>query len=491
MLAVAGLFMAACGEEDNIFAGLKTANPEEGITIPGFSAVSAGAVDLGTFADDDPVTLFTLTDAALPEGYSVENVRVYIHPTDDATAVTKFECNGTFTKAELQQYVEGIYGKRPAPRSFVGKVYASVVDANGTGVLVDAGQVSFTITPEAPVISQNYYIVGGPLDWAGSAASKEQKFSHSDKDVYEDPVFTYVLNCTGETWFAIGDDAACDAIANDNNWSLLLGTTDGNGNNGMTGSLAPRSQLADDGSLKIAEAGTYLITLNMMDYTFTITPVAARFYMVGALPGWNADGALTALLFPQGNNVFTYTTKFTGAYDCKFWAEDDLDNWDNAYGCAVDGCADPSGALINSGAGAISAPSAEYYTFTFDLGAMQYSWVKLDNQAPTEYASMWIVGGFNDWPSDSGVEMTQVTPHNWYVQATIGADTELKFRANDNWDVNWGYGDSSGAWTITEADNAKVGTYGGGNLFINAGTYRFYLNDITGEISIITVKQPQ
>ena len=64
------------------------------------------------------------------------------------------------------------------------------------------------------VIAQNYYLVGGPNDWQKSAVEKMVKFEHSGADVYEDPIFTVVFDAaaSGDTWFAIGDDEACEAI---------------------------------------------------------------------------------------------------------------------------------------------------------------------------------------------------------------------------------------------------------------------------------------
>ncbi len=480
MLAIAGLFMASCGPEDNEFAGLTIVDPEEGVVIPGFNAVSTGAIDLAQYGDEDLIQLFTLTEAALPDGYTVGNVRIYISPVDDPSNVQKFETDGTFTKQELQSYVESVYGKRPAERQFEAHVYASVIDANGTGALVDAGTILLTITPEAPFIAPAYYLVGGPMDWSASCASKEQVFSHSDLDVYEDPVFTYLLTATGDTWFAIGDDEACDAVANDGNWSLLFGTELGNGNNGMSGTFNRRTHLSDDGSFMLP-AGTYLIKLNLMDYTYEISPVASAFYMVGAIPGWNAEAAATAMFFPLGDNKYAYTAYFEDGNNLKIWGEDDLGNWDAAYGAVEDNSTAQNGSLVNSGAGAIMVPAAGYWTLVLDFNAMSYTWQPANEG--TSYDNVGLIGSFNGWGSQEN--MKEVAPHNWYIQYAIESDnTELKFRANDDWSYNWGYGANTGDWTVSTADFAKVCSNGAGNIVLNAGLYDFYLNDITGETII-------
>ncbi len=209
-----------------------------------------------------------------------------------------------------------------------------------------------------------------------------------------------------------------------------------------------------------------------------------QFYVVGAQPGWSGAAAITALLYPEGGDVYTYTTKFTGAWDLKIWAEEDAltENWDAAYGCETDGDNSPEGTIINENAQAISSPTAEYYTFTFDKHHMSYSWTKLDDQAPAEYSSISLIGNFNDWADD--VDMIQVAPHNWYVEHTFTIDdVEFKFRANHDWGTNWG-----AAWTVSGENFAAIGVGGGDNIKCAKGTYRFYINDITSKICVVPVE---
>lgn len=220
--------------------------------------------------------------------------------------------------------------------------------------------------------------------------------------------------------------------------------------------------------------------------SYVLPPVPSLlFYMVGAQPGWNGAAAITALFYPEGGDVYTYTTKFTGAWDLKIWAEEDAfgEVWDNAYGCITDGDNSASGTIINVGAQAISAPSAEYYTFTFDKHHMSYSWTKLENQEPTEYDMISLIGNWtDDWSAD--VDMVQVTPHNWYVEHTFTHDNvEFKFRANHDWGVNWG-----ATWTVSSDNFAALGVGGGDNIKCAKGTYRFYINDITNKMCVVPVE---
>ena len=118
-------------------------------------------------------------------------------------------------------------------------------------VVIDMMEQTFQV--ETINISDSYYLIGGPGEW-NAASALTMKFSHSDKSVFDDPVFTYMFDGTdSDMWFAIGDKEAIDAIGagEDGAWSKLLGNTDGNGENGLTGTLAPRTKLSDDGSFKV------------------------------------------------------------------------------------------------------------------------------------------------------------------------------------------------------------------------------------------------
>ena len=475
-LIVTGLLMAACSKDDfKDWAAQKTYLPEDAITIPGYTASPASAAGIDLNAETgETVQLINLSGAALPEGYLLNGVRAYIIPADDETAepvvLKAANAEGFFSVADLQEAVVKFYGPRPAARTFKAHVYADAIK-DGQSALIDAGETNIILTPIAPFIDNGYYLTG---DFAGWNKEGALAFTHiGSADVYENPEFQILFTTTADNqyWKIISK-------TNYDNDFWAEGTTGVVGTK-VDGDTSAEGQLTTEHPQagKIEKAGIYMLTINMMEYSYTIKPVAPQFYMVGALPGWNAEGAAKALLYPQSNTTMQYTSKFTGAWDLKLWNKNDLGNWDACYGCTVDGDNSASGALINSNAQAISSPTAEFYTFKVDLASMTYSWTKLENQTPTEYSKMGIIGEFNGWSTD--VEMTQVTPHNWYVVATV-TDGGLKFRANADWGINWG-----AQLTISDSDFYGKGVQGGNDITVTAGTYAFYINDITGDFAIV------
>ena len=310
-------------------------------------------------------------------------------------------------------------------------------------IKVTLNMMDYTFTVQAINVADAYYLVGGPEDWAGSAASKSQKFSHSNASIAEDPVFTYVLEGTGgDIWFAIGDDEACDAIAHDNDWSKLYGTTSGNGNNGLTGSLARRSALTDDGSFKVDGSAKFIrIQINMATLTYTITPLnfAEYIWQAGNGNGWGSPAA--PLYGPAGDGKYTGFMYLDGEF--KFRSGED--NWD-----APDWGTGGSDGKLAEQAGNLNAAKG-YYKVDVDLGALTY--------ALTPITTIGIVGPAQagGWGEDTDMAYNPETGA-WEATIKLEAD-ELKFRANDGWDINWG-------------GSVDALTQGGANIKIaEAGTY--------------------
>ena len=110
---------------------------------------------------------------------------------------------------ELQALVEEVHGKRPVERKFSAVVTVAAV-VRGSAVLYKSEKFDIAVIPEAPFISSAYYLIGGMNDWDPEKA-KDFKFSHSGKDVYEDPVFTITFTAGDECWWKIVPQSNYDA----------------------------------------------------------------------------------------------------------------------------------------------------------------------------------------------------------------------------------------------------------------------------------------
>lgn len=492
MLLIAAAF-TACTEDFKNWASPQSNGPEDAITVPGFTASTVGAQNLATAGDEVPV--FSLNTASLPEGFELGNARIELTPTeleDGSTTIVKTSLTGLASKEVLQDLIVNIFGKRPTNRYFIGHVLVDAIK-DGQAVFIDAGNIEVNLIPEAPYIAQNYYVVGGTKDWAGSAASKEQKFSHSDADVYDDPVFSIVIdgNPDGDTWFAIGDDAGCDAITNDGDWSKLFGIVGGD-SKATEGSLDYRYNLGADNSFCVSNARKIKITLDMMEYTFKVEVVniADSYYLIGGPGDWSADAAMTMLFTHSDKDVFedpVFTYVFEGNGGDMWFAFGDKDaidavaagDWTRLFG-TTGASEDLSGSFdrrynLDGDHSFHLDGQAKFYRFQINMGDMTYTITPLNF---AEY--IWEAGVNNDW---GAIEQPLYCAdgNGTYVGFFYAQDADwsggmgaFKFTgAFNNWD-NGNYG------TGTINDDGLSGTLindgGSGNVLATPGFYRAEVN---------------
>ena len=456
-------FFTSCEEAD---FGVKASDPqsweqEETIALPELIANPVATIDLAIASDS--VAIFTPTvNGTIPEGTTLENFRVELI-TENNTSTLNTSTSGKVATTELQTAIEKAYGKRPTERSFNATVYANIM-MNGQASLLKS-ETTVTAIPVAPHISSGYYMVGDMFAW--DAAGMVQ-FSHSDADVYEDPYFTimFTTKADNQYWKIIPQSN----IDNENFLANpgVVGPAI-NGESALSASLVNESAQAG----KIEEEGMYRMTINMMDYTYTLSKLAPEYFILGDEPfGWDVN-TKKFMLYPQSTTTHSYTTFFKG--NIKMINSNDMgtDNWGACYGTSVDGDTSAS-ADLKQNAGAIHVPEEGYYTLTVDFKESKYTWTKCENQAPTEYTNISLIGDFNSWVGDADLE--QIAPHNWFIANFKVENTgDLKFRADHDWPTNWGA-------TLNVADvNYGVGVGNGDNISVPAGTYNVFFNDITGE----------
>lgn len=487
-IALAGLFMGSCSEDFKDWADPQTNPQEDAITIPGFTATAAQAIDFASVTTDS-VNTFSLSSAALPEGFTLANARLELTPqgVENATKTTvNTDLNGKGAVADLAPVVESAYGKRPTARTFDAQVYVNAIK-DGQAVLIDAGKIDLVMTPKAPFIDSNYYIVGDMTDWK---LDTKLKFAHSDADVYEDPVFTIMFTTTkdNQCWKIIpqGNVDAGNIWEVENAPKGVVGV-ETDGDESMSGTLLTTNSKGNKaGAGKLAKAGIYQMTINMMDYTYSIKQIAPEYYLVGALQSWS-DQNMSCLMTAETAMVQNFTTKWTGDANLKIWLGSDFGKWDNAFGSASgDGASAAEGKLKANG-GAIVCPEKDaYYTFTADFSTMTYKWTKLANQNPTEFKYVSLIGVGGKWNEGDDIDLKQVAPHNWYLAKQEIPAGGLKIRADHKWrdDGNWGFAEGQNY----ESKGTLITSGGSSNISVPAGTYNIYFNDITGAYAFVGVK---
>lgn len=475
------LGMVSCTEDYTDWGNPQSNPQEEAVAFGNGSVTAVDVINLADVATEKvkvaSIVAPTSSDAAYTPTYKI-NIGGQAFDID---------AEGNMAKADLVNYIVDKFGKRPTERDIDATLDAWV--SNGATAIKMATSETFQVKaiPEAPFIDAAYYLVGDLTKWG---LDTKLKFAHSDADVYEDPVFTLMFTTTkdDQCWKIIpqGNVDKGNIWAVENAPNGVVGIEE-DGDKAMSGKLLTTNSKGNKaGAGKLAKAGIYQMTINMMDYTYSIKQIAPEYYLVGALQSWS-DQNMSCLMTAETAMVQNFTTKWTGDANLKIWLGSDFGKWDNAFGSASgDGASAAEGKLKANG-GAIVCPEKDaYYTFTADFSTMTYKWTKLANQNPTEFKYVSLIGVGGKWNEGDDIDLKQVAPHNWYLAKQEIPAGGLKIRADHKWrdDGNWGFAEGQNY----ESKGTLITSGGSSNISVPAGTYNIYFNDITGAYAFVEVK---
>ncbi|WP_337640190.1 Outer membrane protein SusF domain-containing protein [Prevotella sp.] len=375
------------------------------------------------------------------------------------------DAEGNMAKADLVNYIVDKFGKRPKERDIDATLDAWV--SNGATAIKMATSETFQVKaiPEAPVIEEGYYLVGDMFfktkDQNGWTKEDAKAFKHSDKDVYDDPVFTITFETTkADQYWKIIPKKNIDA---DKLWAAGVVGPKVDGDASMTGALTNGDAKAG----KIAKAGKYKLTINMMDYSYTIEEVNYDpfIYFIGATDGWKSSDQKLALV-DEAKGTYTgyvYLADPNGSgFQFKFQRKPG--DWNNAIGAGA--LSTFSGAATNEGDNiGVNAGEGVYY---MDVNLSE------GKITATKVEKMGIIGGFNNWEGDA--VMTWNAKEYCFEATNVGVTADgWKFRVNGDWPINLG----------GSIDNL---TAGGDNISVAGNTVKLYPTRKTSDKIFCTVK---
>ena len=451
--------MVSCTEDYTDWGNPQTNPQEEAVAFGNGSVTPVDVINLAEVATEKvkvaSIVAPTSSDAAYTPTYKI-NI--------DGQAFD-IDAEGNMAKADLVNYIVDKFGKRPKERDIDATLDAWV--SNGATAIKMATSETFQVKaiPEAPVIEEGYYLVGDMFfktkDQNGWTKEDAKAFKHSDKDVYDDPVFTITFETTkADQYWKIIPKKNIDA---DNLWAAGVVGPKVDGDDSMTGLLTNGEAKAG----KIAKAGKYKLTINMMDYSYTLEEVNYDpfIYFIGATDGWtNAEQKLA--LVDDAKGVYTgylYCADPNG-WGNQFKFQRVAGSWDNEINSGA--FSTFSGAATSEGGNiGVNAGEGVYY-FDVNLGEGIIKATKVE--------TMGIIGGFNNWAGDA--PMTWNAEEYCFEATNVGVTADgWKFRVNGGWDINLG----------GSLDNL---TAGGDNISVAGNTVKLYPTRKTSENIYCTVK---
>lgn len=438
LAAMASLALASCAGDYDDWANPQ-ANEQEASAAKYGVTFANGSEAEGSMADEDGIiNLVTVNSSdANVSGFTLKDLKV----NGEAINGTMIGNSVQVSASELEKLVcDQNKSRASVARDLKVETQVSINLASGDAVsFTTKGKTTGKFTPTAtpPLDEKGYYMLGqvNGNEWDAKSPVWMTKMSDG---VYQLKVTTekdknYFKFYEGSKWAESG------------NWDVINkgvmgcekdGCEDASGTIYYTGDSWGTPQ-----SMVIAGAGTWIVTLDMNNLSYSVgKPVL---YMKGDANGWDGydylsgeDGVkFTGFMYLNQNGF-----KFTTAPD---WSG-------TGYGANFDTAPDAANIVITEPAG--------YYQVDVDLSEKTYTL--------TPITSIGIIGSASPNGWDSDVDMTYV-PYNkdtkevngyWEKTITLSAG-EIKFRANDGWDISWG----------GELDNLT--TKNGGNITVEAGTY--------------------
>ena len=436
LAAMASLALASCAGDYDDWANPQ-ANEQEASAAKYGVTFANGSEAEGSMADEDGIiNLVTVnsTDANV-SGFTLQDFKV------NGVAV-----NGTMvgnsvqvSASELEKLVcEQNKSRASVARDLKVETQVSINLASGDAVSITTkGETTGKFTPTAtPQLDEKGYYMLGQVngnEWDAKSPVWMNKIS--------DGVYQLKVTTTADkNWFKFY--AGSNFVSED--WDSINKGALGCKENGSEEAFGYILYNGDSwGELQtpvIPGAGTWIVTLDMNNLTYTVgKPVL---YMAGDANGWATNDYLAG---DDGVHFTGYM--YLNQNGFKFCTQPE---WKGTnYGANFDTAPDAGNITMTEEAG--------YYKVDVDLSAKTYTLIPI--------TTFGIIGSASPNGWDSDVDMTYV-PYNaetkalgyWEAKDITLASGEIKFRANDDWAINWG-GDTNAL------------TQGGDNISVEAGTY--------------------
>lgn len=437
LAVLASVTLASCNGDYDDWANPQ-ANEQEASAAKYGITFAAGPEAESSMPDADGViNLVTVntTDANVT-GYTLKSLKVNGEAINGEIDGNNIQVNA----AELEKILCNQNNSRASvARDMKVESKVSVNLASGDAVAINSvGETTGKFTPTAtPQLDEKGYYMLGQIngnEWDAKSPVWMNKIS--------DGVYQLKVTTTADkNWFKFYAGSKWDEGGD---WKII-----------DTGALGCKENGCEDGSgyiyydgdswgklqtMVIPGAGTWIVTLDMNNLTYTVgKPVL---YMAGDANGWATNDYLA------GEDGVHFTGfMFLNQNGFKFCTQPE---WKGTnYGANFDTAGDAANITMTEAAG--------YYKVDVDLETKSY--------VLTPITTIGIIGSASPNGWDSDVDMTYV-PYNaetkelgyWEIKDVTFTSGEIKFRANDDWAINWG-GDTNAL------------TQGGDNISVDAGKY--------------------
>lgn len=482
-MSLVALVFASCDQFD-FEEAIPQHNPQEGLVSFDGLTVEKGAsivgdLDLNAVESGLVEVVKTVASPALTEGQSIEYIAYVAKDETFENAIELAVEKNNVTVGDFNKAFRALVGKTPKQNTLYIRFAAYLADGtswvrfgNKDTYFVSA-PVNVTPIPEDFVVEDAYYIIGNMCNWGWKDMLK---FNHSDADVYDDPVFRIVFTCEKDCYWKIVPQSSVDKGTE---WAEPIWGVAVDGDPAAEGTLVNVNPQAG----KITEAGTYRMTIDMMNNTYKIEPVGDPFiYLVGNPNGWNINESNYKLESPEFNDIYTGTFEIGDNQYFRFYKT--LGNWDNGSigsqledGKNVDVVFENgvyTAPVIDGGKGCFVVKNAGKYKMTVDMNNKTFR-IEEAKTDPSTWTYLYIIGNINGWSTDASATQGMMVckdGSNVYTgvfdfPAVDESNAKSYFRfmkeLNGTWDLPNQFGAGDADVELAYEENVAMGALVAGN----------------------------
>lgn len=418
--------MVSCTEDYTDWGNPQSNSQEEAVAFGNGSVTPVDVINLADVTGDKVKVASIVAPTSTKDTYTPSFKINFDGQSFDIDA------DGNMAKADLVNYITNKYGKRPTERDIDATLDAWLSNGSTAAKMATSETFQVKAIPEAPFIDNGYYLVGDMFttdDVNGWTKGVAKAFNHSEKDVYDDPIFTVSFETTkADQYWKIIPKKNIDA---DDLWAPGVVGPKVDGDDSMTGALTNGDAKAG----KIAKAGKYKLTINMMDYSYTIEEVNYDpfIYFIGSTDGWKSNDQKLALV-DDAKGVYTGYVYLAdpNAAGFEFKFQRAPGNWDTAIGAGTFVSFAGAAIGVDNGNLGVNAGEGVYY---MDVNLSE------GTITATKIETMGMIGGFNNWDGDAVMTWNA---EEYCFEATfeapnVGVTADgWKFRVNGDWAINLG-----------------------------------------------------
>ena len=272
-LLVAALGFTACDEDYTDWAAPQSnaqQDPSVALQLE-IGAASTDAIDRETCADTvDLVSVVSMVQA--PAGSSAILSTLTVNGSYTVPCVMA-EGVGRVAVAQLDSVVRLAYNSlQRTERTLSISASGSIVTPSGQALRATSNEVSATYLQVAPPATEAAYYVLGINGWTAQDAIPMKSLG--------DGVFQYEFSVSADTWFKILPQSAI--VAGGIDWGNVYGST-------IDGDTSTDTFIAwqNAQAFKVGE-GDYRLTIDMVNWTYTLRTVSPELYMTGSAYKWGS-----------------------------------------------------------------------------------------------------------------------------------------------------------------------------------------------------------